>query len=146
MQNKSDLSLGSFLKKLREDKNVSLAEVESATSISRSYINRLENDNRQNPSLDNIGRLVQYYEIPFSTFAEFCDCKNVEGQVQDLDYILLNTNYLFAGVEINVDFKMIFRDLIKQLENYCTKLEITRQDEAKIVDIAVKLREKMLSE
>lgn len=146
MQNKSNLTLGSFLKKLREEKNVSLAEVESATSISRSYINRLENDNRQNPSLGNIGRLVRFYGVPFSTFAEFCDCNNVEGQAQDLDYILLNTNYLFAGLEINVDFKMIFRDLIKQLEDCCTKSKITRQDEAKILDIVIILREKMLSE
>lgn len=144
MENKSNISLGEFLKKMRELKGASLADVESATALSRSYINRLENKNRDNPTLYSIGKLCNYYEMPFSVFAKFCNCDNQEGQIQNLDFIMLNTEYLFAGIEVDVAFKMTFCELIRELENYCTKASVSRQDEAKIVDIAVKLRDLML--
>ena len=145
MENNQNISLGDFLKQLRENKGVSLADVELATSLSRSYINRLEKKNRDNPTLFCLSKLSQYYGIPFSTFAEFCECSNKDGQVQSLDFMLLNFQYLFASVEADVMFKMTLRELIKQLENYCTKLTVSRQDEANIIDTVVKLREQMLS-
>ncbi|MBZ9689386.1 helix-turn-helix domain-containing protein [Clostridium estertheticum] len=144
MQSKENL--GPFIKRLREQRGVSLAEIQDKTGLSASYINRLENKTRQNPTLDSISRLVKYFEIPFSSMEEFCDCGNsLEGEVKNLDFILLNQSYMFANLEADLDFKMILRDLIKELENYSTKASISRQDEAKIIDIAVKVREKLLT-
>lgn len=146
MQNKSNGSLGQFIKKLREERGVSLGEMEEKTGLSRSYINRLENSTRENPTLDSISRLVKYFGIPFSTMQEFCDCGNsVEGQVQNLDFILMNDRYLFANIEVDINFRMVLRDLVKELENYCTKASVSRQEEAKLLDLAVLLREKLLS-
>lgn len=146
MQNKENMSLGEFVKGLRKDKGVSLSEMEESTGLSRSYINRLENSSRENPTLDSISRLVKYFGIPFSTIQEFCDCGNgIEGQIQNLDFILMNDKYLFANIEVDINFRMALRELIKELENYCTKASICRQDEAKILDLAVLLREKLLS-
>lgn len=144
MQNKANL--GQFIKKLREDRGVTLGEMEAVTGLSRSYINRLENSSRENPTLDSISRIVQYFGIPFSSIAEFCNCEDGNiGKVQNLDFILLNERYLFASIEANIDMKMLLRDLINELENYCTKVSITRHDEAKILDIAVEIRERLLS-
>ena len=146
MQNKENVSLGEFIRELRKSKGVSLGEMEEKTGLSRSYINRLENQSRQNPTLDSIARIVQYFGIPFSTIAEFCNCANsIEGQVQNLDFILMNDKYLFANIEVDINFKMALSELIKELQNYCTKVSISRQDEAKILDLAVMLREKLLS-
>jgi transcriptional regulator with XRE-family HTH domain len=142
--NKEDL--GPFIKRLRLQRGVTLSEIHDSTGLSASYINRIENKSRKNPSLDSISKLVKYFEIPFSAMEEFCDCSNgLEGEAKNLDFILLNQSYLFANLEADIDFKMILRDLIKELENYSTKASITRQDEAKIIDIAVILREKLLS-
>lgn len=146
MQNKENMSLGEYIRELRKSKGVSLGEMESATGLSRSYINRLENSTRDNPTLDSISRLVKYFEIPFSTMQEFCDCGDgIEGQKQNLDFILMNDKYLFANIEVDINFRIVLKDLIKELENYCTKASICRQDEAKILDLAVILREKLLS-
>jgi transcriptional regulator with XRE-family HTH domain len=144
MQNKGNLGL--FIKQLRTQKGVSLAEVQEKTGLSGSYINRLENKSRDNPSLDSISRLVRYFNIPFSTIAEFCECGNKEGQVKNLDYILMNERYLFANIEVDIELKMIVRELIKELESYCIKALTSRQDENKILDIVVLLRERLLSE
>lgn len=144
MQNK--LNLGQFIKQLREEKGVSLKEIESKTGLSGSYVNRIENQSRTNPSLDSLSRLTKYFQIPFSSMGEFCDCGNaVEGEVQNLDFILLNERYMFANLEADFEFKMVLRDLIGELENYCTKASVSRQGEAKIIDFVVTLREKLLS-
>lgn len=138
--------LGPFIKKLREQRGVTLMEIQNKTGVSASYINRIENKSRQNPSLENISRLVKYFEIPFSTMEEFFDCGNAfEKEVKNLDFILLNERYLFANLEADIGLKMILRDLISELENYSTKALVSRQDDANILDIAVLLREKLLS-
>lgn len=143
MQNKSNL--GDFLKQLRIERGDTLEAIESATGLSRSYVNRLENKSRHNPTLDSISRLIKYYKIPFSTIEEFCDCGNsFEGQVKNLDFILLNESYRFANIEVDLDFKMTIRDLIQELENYATKASVCRADEAIIIDKVVVLREKLL--
>jgi transcriptional regulator with XRE-family HTH domain len=145
MQNKENISLGEYMRRLREEKGVSLGAVEEKTQLSRSYISRLENLSRTNPTLDSISRLVQFYGIPFSTIAEFCDCGNTEGQVQKLDYILLKERYLFANLEASIDLKLILKDIILELENYCTKASVTRQDEVKLLEYIVLLRDRLLS-
>lgn len=43
MNNQNEIILIQFLKKLRLENNVNLADVEKATELSKSYINRLEN-------------------------------------------------------------------------------------------------------
>jgi transcriptional regulator with XRE-family HTH domain len=145
MQNNGKNDLGQFLKQLRTQKGVSLAEMERKTGLSGSYINRIENKSRDNPSLDSISRLVRFFDIPFSSLAEFCECGNKEGQVKNLDYILMNERYLFANIEADIELKMIVRELIKELESYCIKALTSRQDENKILDLAILLRERLLS-
>ncbi|MFL0163997.1 helix-turn-helix domain-containing protein [Candidatus Clostridium helianthi] len=147
MQNIGKNSLGSFIKELRKSKGVSLEEMETGTGLSRSYINRLENSSRDNPTLDCIGRLIQYFDIPFSSMAEFCNCQNSleDGRVQNLDFILLNERYLFANLEVDMESKTILRNLIQELENYTTSVSVCRQDEAKILDIVGLLRERLSS-
>jgi transcriptional regulator with XRE-family HTH domain len=145
MQNKENLTLGEFIKRLRDEKGATLGEVEEKTGLSRSYINRLENLSRTNPTLDSVSRLVQFFGIPFSTIAEFCDCGNTEGQVQKLDYILLKERYLFANIEASIELKLILKDIIVELENYCTKASVTRRDEGKLLEYIVLLRDRLLS-
>lgn len=121
-------NLGPFIKRLREQRGVSLAEMGDETGLSGSYINRLENKSRLNPSLESISRIVKFFNIPFSTIEEFCDCGNVnETKVKKFNYILLSERYSFANIEVDNNFKMLLSELIKELEEYCTKALISRQ-------------------
>ena len=146
MQN-NNVRLGAFLRQLREERGVSLEKMGEDTGLSKSYINRLENSNRENPSLDSLARLVKYFGLSFSTIEQFCDCGNKEdGIIQTLDYVLLNEKYLFANIEADISLKMILRELIAEIENYCTKASTSRQDEAKLLDLTVLLRGNLLGE
>lgn len=55
--------LGEFLLNERKKRNLSLKDVENATEISASYINRLEKGNRNNPSMYVLEKLSSFYEI-----------------------------------------------------------------------------------
>jgi Predicted transcriptional regulators len=146
MQNKTT-NFGQFIKTLREERGVSLEKMGADTGLSKSYINRLENSTRDNPSLDSLARLIKYFGISFSTIEQFCDCgDNGEGTIQNLEYVLLNEKYLFANIEADISLKMILRELIAEIENYCTKASTSRQDEAKLLDLTVLLRGNLLGE
>lgn len=54
---------GVMLKKLREDRRVTLQEVADAIGCSPSYLHRLENSTRKNPSMTMIQSLAEFYEI-----------------------------------------------------------------------------------
>ncbi|WP_270565029.1 helix-turn-helix domain-containing protein [Clostridium beijerinckii] len=143
----NNVKLGEFLKKMREERGESLATVSEKIGISRSYINRLENSNRENPSLYSLSKITEYYGIPFSTIEQFCENRNnAEEAIQNLDYILLNERYLFANIELELSLKMILRDLLIEIQNYCIKDAVTREDEGRMMNIIVKLRENLLSE
>lgn len=147
MENKESIKLGEFIKKLRLERNFSLGDVEERTEISRSYLSRLENLSRDNPTMEIMNRLSKCYGIEFSTFEQFCkDGVNCDSrEVKDLGYILLNEKYTFAEIEQAIEAKMILRSIIKEMEIYCTKKEIRREDGNKLMDLVDMLRADLLS-
>jgi transcriptional regulator with XRE-family HTH domain len=147
MENKENILLGQFLKEIRLQKGLSLGDVEEKTFISRSYLSRIENSNRDNPSLQIIGRLSECLGIEFSTIAEFYKGGiNIDGrEIKDLSYILLNERYTFAEIEQTIEAKMILRSIIKEMEIYCTKKEVNREDGNRVMDLVDKLRAELCS-
>lgn len=61
------MSLGTVLRELREEKGLSLREVEARTKgeVSNSYLSQLENDQIGNPSLRVLQRLADAYQVSF---------------------------------------------------------------------------------
>jgi transcriptional regulator with XRE-family HTH domain len=55
--------IGTRLKKLREDKNLSQGDIEKRTGLLRCYISRVENGHTV-PSLETLERLASALEIP----------------------------------------------------------------------------------
>lgn len=60
------MSLGAKLKKLRIAKGKSLQEVAAAVGASKTHVWDLETGRSQNPSMDLLSRLADYFEIPVS--------------------------------------------------------------------------------
>lgn len=139
---RNQVSLGALLKKRRTEMDDSLAAVEEKTGISRSYINRLENDLKNNPSIFVLAKLIDYYNIPFSAIQEFMSIKenNVKDDMEKIESILLGSKYLFANIEANLSLKLSLIELFKEIENYCNKEEVNRIDEAKILELICSIR------
>lgn len=60
-------TLGQFLKKIRDDKGLTLREVEAATGISNAYLSQLEGDKIKRPSPVWLHKLGDTYEVSYST-------------------------------------------------------------------------------
>ena len=60
-------TLGQFLKKIRDDKGLTLREVEAATGISNAYLSQLEGDKIKQPSPVWLHKLGDTYEVSYAT-------------------------------------------------------------------------------
>ena len=68
--NQSTLNiLGRHLKKLRQDKGVSLSQLAAGAGIAKSNLSRLEQGNG-NPTLDTIWRLAKQLDVPFGQLVQ----------------------------------------------------------------------------
>lgn len=60
---KTDNELGIFLKSERNKKKLSLEKVAKAIGVSASYIHRLENGDRKNPSIAVLEQLCEFFSL-----------------------------------------------------------------------------------
>src|SRR3989338_5568425 len=68
---KASYPFGRFLKLLREQKGVSLIEVEKATGMSNAYLSQLETGARRRlPTPDRLRLLADYYDVSIKEFLE----------------------------------------------------------------------------
>ncbi len=61
---------GKYIKDLREDRQLSLRQVESETGISNSYLSQIERGDRDIPNSKILVKLVDLYGITFQSLAE----------------------------------------------------------------------------
>jgi len=68
---KEEFALGKFLKFLREQKGLSLREVQKATGIPNAYLSQLETgDRRKIPSPQRLRKLADYYNVKIAQLLE----------------------------------------------------------------------------
>ena len=70
---------GKMLKELRKERGVTLQTVADAIGCSPSYLHRLENNDRKNPSFTTMTKLADYYKVDMSELTELS-----QGQMTDL--------------------------------------------------------------
>lgn len=56
-------NIGSWLKETRKEKRITLREASDAVGCSASYLHRLENNSRKNPSINILKKLAFFYEV-----------------------------------------------------------------------------------
>ena len=59
-----------MIKKIREEKNITLRDLAKKSNISYSYISLLENGKKENPSIKIIEGLAKVLDVPVSIFLE----------------------------------------------------------------------------
>lgn len=56
-------NIGPWLKETRKEKKITLREASDAIGCSASYIHRLENNSRRNPSINILKELATFYDV-----------------------------------------------------------------------------------
>lgn len=135
------LTLGEFLRKLRIDKGKTINDMQIETGISKSYLSKLENNTKDNPSLYTITKLSEYYKIPLGVFGSFSDCKTYpeDGMVREIEDVLVNEEYLFANMLPDIEFKLLFKNFITHIETISAK-DISRAEEFKVLELLDEIR------
>jgi transcriptional regulator with XRE-family HTH domain len=106
---KQKFPFGQFLKSLREQKGVSLVDVEKATGISNAYLSQLETGARRRlPPPDRLRMIADYYNVTGQELlkaAGYLDEKDVEEtyeqKVDKLFTHIINNPDLKSGVRID---------------------------------------------
>ena len=128
--------LGEYLKTIRQARGLSLKDVEAEIQLSASYINRLENGNRSNPSIDVLDRLSNFYGVSpedVMKLAGFKVDKGTEHISQDLGLFIDNSKH------IAINGLLVSKDLFKVLVDKCITTDVDKFSE--VMDLFSTLKE-----
>lgn len=107
----------SYIKFLREERGMSLAEVEEKSGISASYISRIENEERKNLTLSILCRLAKIYDKPIETIIKVALCNDAETEeLEDITDILMGLKFKFADKEADEFIKLQLVTILKQMQ------------------------------
>ena len=136
------VSLGEFLKKLRIDKGKTINDLQNETGISKSYLSKLENNTKDNPSLYTMVKLGKYFNVNMGIFLKnFPECKTYpeDGMVREIGEVLVNEEYLFANTLPDIEFKLLFKNFITYIETISVK-DVSRAEEFKVLELLDEIR------
>lgn len=140
-------NFGLILKQVRQDRGLSMGDLNKAIGISPAYVSRLEGQDRDNVSLHYFAKLCKCLDIPLNIMLElYPECfldNNLQG-ICALDELMLKSNFKFADKESNLDIKLSFQKIIKQLEKYI--LMNTRDTQIKLLMEIDELKDKILKQ
>lgn len=120
LQNRIDRGIsenfGSLIKHLRESKGYSLKDLEQATGISSSYINRIEKGERKAPSYRIIEKLAEALN---QDVAELLNVANSEEheELQAVEEFLLSHSYLIGGKRATKEMRERLVEVIRKMNN-----------------------------
>jgi len=120
LQNRIDRGIsenfGSLIKHLRESKGYSLKDLEQATGISSSYINRIEKGERKAPSYRIIEKLAEALN---QDIAELLNVANSDEQedLQAVEEFLLSHSYLIGGKRATKEMRERLVEVIRKINN-----------------------------
>lgn len=119
MQEKSNITLAQVLNILKEKKEVSLSQIQLETGLSKSYLSRLANGDRDNPSLQVLLKLADFFDTDVSSLLKDIVIVNDDEDEQEDN----------QEIEIDIMFKeeldQVCRELWQEIQIYCNKEKIT---------------------
>lgn len=121
MQEKG-LTLGMVLQILTERRGVSLNAISASTGLSKSYLSRIKNSERTNPTLDTLKKISQYFDMDVSDLlnSEIVIVEDNEEESEQESKEEIAVEILFKK-----ELDQICRELWQEIQIYCNKEEIT---------------------
>ncbi|MCB2290840.1 helix-turn-helix domain-containing protein [Clostridium sp. CS001] len=138
-------SFGMLIKKLRKERNLSLKDLSMITTLSDSYISRIENFERKNPSINSINCLKHALNIDIKLIEKLFPCQDQEDKEDDktedkIEDLILNNSYLFCNKVAGIEVMFALRELVKEVEKYSMKDICNREDESNILQLVDNLK------
>lgn len=145
MEKNRNISFGELIKRLRKERDVSLYDVERETGVSASYINRLERENRDNPSMEYVSRLSRYYGIPITIIQDLFPgaFRDEEDDYGSLGELVMKNEFFFANDKATIDVKLSLQKIIKVIEDSVASKQSLRTLEANLLEEVDKLKDKV---
>jgi transcriptional regulator with XRE-family HTH domain len=109
------MNLGFYLKKIRQEKKITLTEVAEKTDLTASLLSQIENE-KSLPSLSSLEVLLKYYKVNLSDFFK---------QVEQSDFILTKKNEIeeLRYEEMGLNISLLASKLTNNaLESYLVEL------------------------
>jgi transcriptional regulator with XRE-family HTH domain len=137
MQEKSNITLAQVLNILKEKKEVSLSQIQLQTGLSKSYLSRLANGSRDNPSLQVLLKLADFFDMDVSDLLKselvIVDDTDEEDEQE-------NKKEVVVDILFKEELDNICRELWQEIQIYCNKEVTNRQDEINILNKIDKLK------
>jgi len=95
---------GSYLKKLRHDRNLTLREVQEQVHVSNAYLSQVESGERGTPTLKMLSKLAKVYGVPVSVLnaeaeAELRNSETGEYNGKEIEVPAPDTEFICRGYE-----------------------------------------------
>lgn len=103
--------VGDYLKCMRENKGLRLKDVAEKSGISISYLNRLERNERFNPSIPLLTRLVKSLDISIIDLLQI-SVEIGESKLTDIRDVIIEGNYVIDGKEVSEHVRALLCDII----------------------------------
>lgn len=114
---------GSYLKKIREDRNLSTRQVETYTKVSNSYLSLIENGKRDIPSPDILRKLSPLYKVPYEELMFNAGYLEPNAKLKDfngniiVDRININNPDIERLIAIAQDMGIEIIDILEDAKN-----------------------------
>ncbi|WP_234124866.1 helix-turn-helix domain-containing protein [Clostridium hydrogenum] len=127
---------GELIRQKRIQMGLSLRDLETMTGVSSSYINKLENSLRANPTFETLLKISKALNLDLNRFFT----KTNEDDKKDIVYFIKGGPITFKETDINSNIKSILGDLVYYILN-CTWDNTSKIDDIKnILDLIDKLK------
>lgn len=136
MQEKSNITLAQVLHILKEKKEVSLNQIQLETGLSKSYLSRLMNGNRDNPTLQVLSQLADFFETDVSSLLNMVIIDDTDDEESEQE----NKKEVAVDILFKEELDQICRELWQEIQVYCNKEVTTRRDEINILNKIDKLK------
>lgn len=136
MQEKSNITLAQVLQILKEKRSVSLNQIQLQTGLSKSYLSRLTNGSRDNPSLQVLLKLADFFDTDVSSLLK--DIAVVEDNEEESEQESKEENAV--DILFKEELDQTCRELWQEIQIYCNKEVTNRQDEINILNKIDKLK------
>lgn len=119
MQEKSNITLAQVLHILKEKKEVSLNQIQLETGVSKSYLSRLTNGSRDNPSLQILEKLADFFDTDVSSLLKDIVIVNDEEDEQE------GNQEIIVDILFKEELDQTCRELWQEIQIYCNKEKVT---------------------
>lgn len=133
MQEKSNITLAQVLQILKEKRSVSLNQIQIKIGLSESYLSRLTNGSRNNPSLQVLSQLADFFDTDVSSLLKDIVIVNEENKQE-------NKQEIEVDILFKEELDNVCRELWQEIQNYCDKEVTTRVEEISILNKIDKLK------